>query len=123
MDETLELFRSDDGNNVMPAVEMHLDAAHRYGRNMRELDLTSKSLLKSASESDQPLQTLLVILDHVGGYREDPLRKKSALLAETLKDRPERFFKFGANESLPPVIDYHLMRSCLRMVLKMSRWG
>jgi hypothetical protein len=117
LDEMLELFRSDDGNDVMPAVEMHLDAAHRYGKTMLELGWTPQSILKTASESDQPLRMLLAMLDHVGGYREDPLRKKSSLLVEILKDRPERYFEFGANESLPPVMDYHLMRSCLRMGL------
>jgi hypothetical protein len=73
--------------------------------------------LLAASESDRPLQTFLAILDHVGGYGEDSLREKSALLAVTLKDRPESYFEFGPNESLPPVLDYHLMRSCLRMGL------
>jgi hypothetical protein len=117
LNEMLELFRSDDGNDVMPAVEMHLDAAHRYGKTMLELGWTPQSILQTASESNQPLKTLLAVLDHVGGYREDPLRKKSSLLAMTLRERPERYFEFGVNESLPPVIDYHLMRSCLRMGL------
>jgi hypothetical protein len=53
----------------------------------------------------------------VGGYCEDPLRKKSALLAQTLRVRPERYFACGADEVLPPVIDYHCMRACLRMGL------
>ena len=117
LDEMLELFRSDDGNDVMPAVEMHLDAARRYGMTMLELGWTPKSVLKTATDSDHPLQTLLAALDHVGGYREDPMRKKSILLAEILNDRPERFLEFGPDEALPPVIDYHLMRSCLRMGL------
>jgi hypothetical protein len=84
---------------------------------MLELGWTPESILKTASESDKPLQTLLVMLDHVGGYREDPLRKKSLLLATELKVRPEGYFQFGANEELLPVIDYHLMRACLRMGL------
>jgi hypothetical protein len=117
LDDMLALFRSDDGDDVMPAVEMHLDAAHRYGRTMLELGWTPESVLERALASDRPLETLLAMLDHVGGYREDPLRKKSALLAQILKDRPERYFDFGANETLPPVMDYHLMRSCLRMGL------
>ena len=117
LDEMLELFRSDDGRDVMPAVEIHLDAAHRYGRSMLELGWTPQSILETASESDQPLKALLIMLDHVGGYCEDPLRKKSLLLAEILGDRPERFFEFGAEESLFPVLDYHIMRSCLRMGL------
>lgn len=117
LDDMLELFRSDDGNDVMPAVEMHLDAAHRYGRTMLELGWTTQNILNTASESSQPLKTLRVMLDQVGGYREDPLRKKSLLLVEEFLDRPERYFELGPDESLYPVIDYHLMRSCLRMGL------
>jgi len=45
------------------------------------------------------------------------MRKKSALLAMILNNRPEKYFVFGDSESLPPIIDYHCMRSCLRMGL------
>ena len=83
----------------MPAVEMHLDAAHRYGNTMLELGWTPQSILKTASESIQPMKTLLTVLDYVGGYREDPLRKKSLLLVEEFLDRPERFIELGADES------------------------
>jgi hypothetical protein len=89
LDEMLELFRSDDGNDVMPVVEMHLDATHRYGKTMLELGWNPKSILKTATESDRPLQTFLAALDHVGGYCEDPMRKKSVLLAEIFNDLPE----------------------------------
>jgi hypothetical protein len=117
LDDMLELFRSDDGNDVMPAAEMHLDVSNRYGQTMLELGWTPQAILKTAAESSRPLEALLAMLDYVGGYREDPLRKKSSLLAMTLNDRPERYFEFGAGESLPPVIDYHCMRVCLRMGL------
>ncbi len=117
LDEMMELFRSDDGKDVMPAVELHLDAAQRYGRTMLGLGWTPKSILQTAMKSDQPLNTFLSILDHVDGYREDSLRKKSALLAMILNNRPEKYFEFGEKEFLPPIIDYHCMRSCLRMGL------
>jgi hypothetical protein len=79
------------------------------------------------------------MLDHIGGYKEDPLRKKSMLLALILEQRPEKFlrtvlhpstaplrgsahamsqpqagWRAGRDAGEPPVIDYHLMRSCLR---------
>jgi hypothetical protein len=68
------------------------------------------------------------LLDHIGGYKEDPLRKKSMLLALILEQRPEKFLlpadpprlmgegarSAGVRVAEPPVIDYHLMRSCLR---------
>jgi hypothetical protein len=63
------------------------------------------------------LQTFLVLLDQIGGYKEDPLRKKSALLALILNHRPERFLPLRDDEQVTPIIDYHLMRSCLRIGL------
>ena len=54
------------------------------------------------------------MLDHIAGYKEDPLRKKSMLLALILEQRPEHFLGPALGEDEPPVIDYHLMRSCLR---------
>ena len=32
-----------------------------------------------------------------------------------LNNRPEKYFEFGKMESLPPIVDYHCMRSNLRM--------
>lgn len=117
MDEMIELFQTDNGKNVMPAIDMHLQIAQRYGKTMRELDWTPKSILNKAQNSSSPLKSLLSMLDHVGGYGEDPLRKKSSLLAMILNNRPETFFKFGKDEKLPPIIDYHCMRANLRMGL------
>ena len=77
----------------MPVLELHLDVAKRYGKTMLELGWTPQSILKSASKSKRPLATFLAKLDHVGGYREDPLRKKSALLAMILNNRPEKYFE------------------------------
>jgi hypothetical protein len=39
------------------------------------------------------------------------------LLAMILNQRPEAFFAFGPTEETAPVVDYHLLRSCLRMGL------
>jgi hypothetical protein len=57
------------------------------------------------------------MLDHISGYKEDPLRKKSGLLALILNQRPELFLPLRSDEQVAPVIDYHLMRSCLRVGL------
>ena len=62
------------------------------------------------------MSALLAQLDHVGGYKEDPLRKKAALLAIILQQRPEAFLS-GSGGDAPPIIDYHVMRSCLRIGL------
>jgi hypothetical protein len=116
-EELLEVFRTDDGNDPMPALDLHLEQARRYGQDMVALQLGPRSLLQKAMTSAQPLQTFLEILDQIGGYKEDPLRKKSSLLALILKDRPEGFLSLGPDEELAPIIDYHLMRSCLRVGL------
>jgi hypothetical protein len=116
-DDLLDVFRADDGNNPMPALDMHLQQAQYYGRDMLALHLTPQTVLQKALASDQPLQTLMGTLDQIGGYKEDPLRKKSSLLALALTQRPERFLLLGEDEQVAPVIDYHALRSCLRIGL------
>jgi sugar/nucleoside kinase (ribokinase family) len=116
-EEMLELFRADNGDDPMPALDLHLEQANVYGRDMLALNLTPQDVLDEALASEQPLQTFLLILDQVGGYKEDPLRKKSALLAMMLNQRPENFLPLRDDEEMPPVVDYHLLRSCLRMGL------
>jgi sugar/nucleoside kinase (ribokinase family) len=115
--ELQEVFRSDDGDDPMPALDLHLEQARRYGQDMVALQLTPRTVLQKAMTSAQPLQSFLDTLDKIGGYKEDPLRKKSSLLALILKDRPEGFLALGTDEELSPIIDYHLMRSCLRVGL------
>lgn len=111
--DLLAVLRADDGTDPMPAFDLHLQLARQYGRDMLELDLTPLKILQQVSTSLSPLRKLLQILDHVGGYKEDPLRKKAGLLAIILQQRPEAFLSNGEDE-VPPVVDYHVMRSCLR---------
>jgi hypothetical protein len=113
-EELLEVFRADDGQDPMPALDLHLEQARQYGRDMVALQLTPQAVIDRALASAQPFQTFLVILDKIGGYKEDPLRKKSALLALGLNDRPERFFPLQDDERTTPIMDYHIMRLCLR---------
>ena len=139
--ELAAVLRADDGSNPMPAFDLHVELAQAYGRDMQALGWTPQSIIDTANASAQPRQAFLSLLDHVGGYKEDPLRKKSMLLALILEQRPERFLQSTAsalratqersnlpinvesassqadasrNDVEPPVIDYHLMRSCLR---------
>jgi hypothetical protein len=79
--------------------------------------LLTQAVLGEALASTQPLQTFLVTLDQVGGYKEDSVRKKSLLLAMILNDRPETFLPLRDDEHITPIIDYHFMRSCLRIGL------
>ena len=98
-------------------LDLHLEEARRYGRDMLALQLTPQAVLDKAMASPQPLQTFLAILDQVGAYKEDPLRKKSLLLAMLLNDRPERFLVLRDDEKIAPIIDYHFVRLCLRIGL------
>lgn len=116
-EELRALFRSDTGDDPMPALEEHLKLAHRYGEDMAALGLSPQTLLDRSLSSSRPLDSLISYLDRIGGYKEDPLRKKSTLLALVLNQRPEGFLTFAPDETLAPVIDYHLMRSCLRVGL------
>lgn len=115
--DMLGLFRADDGSDPMPALDLHLQQARQYGLDMLALDMTPRELLGKVQNSARPLKTFLEMLDHVGGYKEDPLRKKSGLLAFILNQRPEKFLSFAGGEEVNPVIDYHAMRACLRIGL------
>lgn len=112
--DTERIFRCDDGPVQMPVLATHHALARGYGRDMWELGLTPQTALLRARESDDPVRYLVALLDHITGYREDPLRKKSMLLCLILGQRPERFIDLGRSTAVAPVVDYHIMRSCLR---------
>ncbi len=114
--DMLAVLRADDGTDPMPAIDMHLAMAQQYGRDMLALDLTPQNIVEKINASTSPLRTLFQVLDHISGYKEDPLRKKAGLLAIILQQRPEAFLA-SSEEEMPPVVDYHVMRSCLRMGL------
>ncbi|WP_419167758.1 carbohydrate kinase family protein [Candidatus Palauibacter sp.] len=108
-------LRDEDGVNPLPQGPLHPACARAYGRDMLALGLTPTSLLAEADATERPLARFLRRLDQLGGYKEDPWRKKSALLTAILSQRPERFLRFGDGEDVPPIIDYHCQRSCLRL--------
>ena len=114
IEEMGEIFRADDGTVQMPALGMHVQQAKQYGRDMLALGLTPKTFIEKAMQSDTPLQTFVMMLDHIGGYKEDPVRKKSNLLALSVSQRPEGYLEFGIDETVSPVVDYHCMRAILR---------
>lgn len=124
-DQLDAILRADDGTNPMPACDLHLQQANAYGRDMQALGYTPRSIVETANRAEEPRTAFLSLLDHIGGYKEDPLRKKAMLLALILEQRPEKFLQradsprpmgegLGVRVAEPPVIDYHLMRSCLR---------
>ncbi|MEW6126106.1 MAG: PfkB family carbohydrate kinase [Acidobacteriota bacterium] len=115
---TLETFyRADDASNPLSVFDERLKLAQTYGRDLQTLGLTPAEIIERANASNKPLQTFLAFLDYLGGYKEDPLRKKSALLAIILQQRPEKFLRESGDELVPPIVDYHIQRSCLRIGL------
>ena len=117
LDDLRALMCADDGTDPLPALKLHHGQAIDYGQDMLALGLTPQMIIAEARASERPLQTFLARLDQIGGYKEDPLRKKSNLLAIILNQRPEKFLPFGDGEDVPPVMDYHAMRACLRVGL------
>ncbi|NQV06516.1 hypothetical protein HQ535_08180 [bacterium] len=104
----------DGGTNPLPESDTYHGLATAYGRTMTGLVWTAESMVAAAESTDHPLSALLRLLDHVGGYREDPLRKKSALLGVILRQRPEAWLREAAGDDAPPIVDYHIQRTCLR---------
>ncbi|MSQ81787.1 MAG: carbohydrate kinase family protein [Myxococcales bacterium] len=112
--DTVGIFRDDAGQSPLPVLATHHSLATAYGRDMWQLGWSPDGLLAEAKKQARPVRWLLQKLDHLPGYREDPLRKKAMLLVIALGQRPERFLDLGDDEDLAPIMDYHLMRSCLR---------
>ena len=116
-EELRAVFRSDDGEDAMPALDLHLEQAQAYGRDMLALGLTPEAVVEKALASDEPFQNIRLTLDKNVGYKPDPLRKKILVLAMILDLRPEKFFPLRSDERLMPIVDYHLQRTCLRVGL------
>ena len=108
------ILADDEGKCPMPALELHLSEARAYGQDMLALDMTPIKIIQKTKVSNTPMADLLRILWNIGGYKNDPLQKKSALLAYILLHRPENFLQLGDSEEEIPCIDYHLMRTALR---------
>ncbi len=108
-------LRDDGGHNPLPAGPLHPACARGYGRDMLGLGMTPASVVAEANAAERPRARFLARLDAVGGYKEDPWRKKSSLLAAILSQRPEGFLRLGETEDVPPIVDYHCQRSCLRL--------
>lgn len=106
----------DDGHDPYPDPDVRVTMAHAYGRSLTEWGATAGDLVTAAAATPRPMRALLLLLDHVGGYREDPLRKKAALLGVILRQRPEQWLPDATDgaDDAPPIVDYHVQRTSLR---------
>ncbi len=107
-------FAEDAGTCPLPMFDAHVALSRSYGRDLLAQGLSPRGIVESVNAEDRPLNALLKVLSGVGGYREDPLRKKALLLALALERRPERFLRVKDPLSWAPVVDYHNIRTALR---------
>lgn len=114
LDEWHAVVADDAGDDPFPSPSSCVALANAYGRTLGSLGPTASELIEAAAATARPLRSLLSLLDHIGGYREDPLRKKSALLGVILRQRPEHALPGAPDDDAPPIVDYHVQRTCLR---------
>lgn len=119
MAEEPELLRqictADDGHCPLPEVERYQALHQAHGRALCEQWPGGYSeILADCNAHPQPVRQLLGHLRLLPGYAEDPMAKKANLLAIILGNRPEGFLRLRDPEHIRPIVDYHLMRGCLR---------
>jgi len=107
-----QICTADDGSCPVPDLPSH-EALHQ-AHGMAMLSTDYPSLLQAANQSPKPGAALLRLLQTQPGYQGDPLQKKANLLLLILSRRPEGFLDLKDPESVAPIVDYHLMRGCLR---------
>lgn len=114
-DEWRNAVSDDDGRDPFPRPDLCVGLAKAFGTTLVDLGLQADDIVGAAASAERPMRTLLTLLGHVGGYREDPFRKKSALLGVILRQRPEQWLPVGPpDDDAPPIVDYHVQRAALR---------
>jgi len=106
---------ADDGTCPLPELESFVELHLAHGQAMARLWPGGYAeLLAHCNAQQAPVQCLLDQVARLPGYCEDPLAKKANLLAIVLGNRPEHFLRLSDRENIRPIVDYHLMRGCLR---------
>jgi len=110
-----EICRADDGTCPVPDLVTHQELHMAHAITMQRIFPGGyESLLERANRSPTPIATFLSALESIPGYDSDPLAKKANLLAVILAARPEHFLDARDPENIAPIVDYHMMRLCLR---------
>lgn len=112
-----EIFTDDNGPIPFQDFDKRLEITKNYGAYLVGNETRMGDLVKEANDTDIPLKTFLTSMDEVPGFEQDPLQKKSLLLAMALANRPEKFLNVRDSENWKPIVDYHLMRVALRLGL------
>jgi sugar/nucleoside kinase (ribokinase family) len=110
-----QICAADDGRCPLPDAASHRSLHRACGAALRDRFPGGwRSIVEQANATDAPVASLLATLATLPGYAEDPLAKKANLLAIMLAGRPEAFLRADDPASIAPIVDYHLMRGCLR---------
>ncbi len=109
-----ELFRDDDGPIAFRDLPARATATHLFSRWLVERKMTMRKIVRTANAHTRSLDAFLRLMRVIPGFDRDRLEKRQFLLAMALHNRPERFLEVNDPEHWMPVVDYHLMRVCLR---------
>lgn len=115
-----QLFVDDDGPIRFPDPARRLESTRQYAAFVSGPAGAFPSILRMPQAilkmANGRIREFLDMVMEIPGFG-DPLEKKARLLALTLVNRPERFLYCVYGETLPPIVDYHLMRVSLRLGL------
>lgn len=109
------LMSDDNGQIPMLSTRERHRVTQQYGKWLVARKSTPKAIVERLRESAMPVSNLLRVLQEVPGYKEDVLAKKSLLLTMVMVSRPERFLVPEGFVNWAPIVDYHLMRTALRL--------
>ncbi len=110
-----QMCLDEEGRCPLPDIESHTALHQAYGAALAErYPRGFVEVLEKVRESAEPAASLLAELSQLPGYAEDPMAKKANLLVVMLAARPEGFLELRDPQNIRPIVDYHLMRSCLR---------
>ncbi|MBI4883411.1 MAG: carbohydrate kinase family protein [Actinobacteria bacterium] len=112
--EWARMAADDEGRDPYPDSNTCVALARDFGNTLITIGVSPTELVAAAATTSRPMRSLLRLLDHVGGYREDPYRKKAALLGVILRQRPEAWLPGIGGDDAPPIVDYHVQRTSLR---------
>jgi ribokinase len=109
-----QICTADDGRCPIPQLRSHATLNQAHGHAMLRLGTDYSGLLSHANDTETPAATLLQTLRQQPGFMGDPLLKKAHLLMIILAHRPEEFLQLRDPETIDAIVDYHMMRACLR---------
>jgi hypothetical protein len=110
-----QICTDDNGTCPVPDLASHTALHVAHGKSMlRDWPKGYTQILERVSRAPKPIAALLAVLRGQPGYMSDPLAKKANLLAVVLSARPEHWLAASDPESIQPIVDYHMMRLCMR---------